>query len=220
MTREERVEYINKIIAKGEPPFKLGDPYNMREPWLKFGIIVDDGYIGAWEWYSVNDIESDVTDYDIILALREIGEIDAIDFHDMFDYIKHGGTACDVLTGDEYNSMYDEETRKHTIYKNGEPQGKDADWENIFNAKYWKKPSDGVSGMTFSEALAAMKNGKCVRRASWKNTGYYYRIRKNDCLGNRFGEAIENSDGVLIVSISTDILLTNDWEICDTNKGV
>lgn len=222
MTRNERIEYIKKIKAHKKPPTKDGDPYTLRDPWPVFGSVADDGYTEQWEWYEDSEILANATNYEIALALCELGESrdESIDFEMAFEWMITGGHVFNVKTGDEYRADYCGKTRKYTIYKNNVPQLTDANWNEIFTAKYWRKIVKCMSGMTFSEALEEMKNGKCVRRAAWGDTGYYYRIRKSDYPGSRFGEVFENSDGVLIVSISTDLLLANDWEICNTNKGV
>lgn len=66
--------------------------------------------------------------------------------------------------------------------------------------------------MMFENALKAMKSGKRIRRKSWADKSYYYEIREISYVSA--GKAIFGEDG-LIVSLDTDLILADDWEICD-----
>ena len=57
--------------------------------------------------------------------------------------------------------------------------------------------------MDFSEALVHLKNGEYIKRESWNNKKYYYKLKDNMIYAS-------TEDYVLITN---NDVLTNDWEI-------
>ena len=68
MTREEKLQFI-KLYK--EPPYKISDPYYMREPWKEFGGV-SSGICMCWCWYRDEIILSTVTDEELDKAYKEI----------------------------------------------------------------------------------------------------------------------------------------------------
>ena len=68
MSREEKLQFIK---SHTEPPYKIKDPYYMREPWQKFGGI-SSGICMCWCWYRDEVILQMVTDEDLDKAYKEM----------------------------------------------------------------------------------------------------------------------------------------------------
>ena len=68
MSREEKLQFIK---SHTEPPYKIKDPYYMREPWEKFGGV-SSGICMCWCWYRDEVILSMVTDEDLDKAYKEM----------------------------------------------------------------------------------------------------------------------------------------------------
>ena len=62
--------------------------------------------------------------------------------------------------------------------------------------------------MNFEDALAEVKNGRRVRRTSWKNNNYIFLHEQK--LTMRFGPSIENQYSPVFAS---DDVLSYDWEL-------